>query len=96
MNCRPRVKHMVRYSIGRNSTFLFWQDPWLHNRAILDQFSTHIITHSGTSNMALAADFMRNDMWDIPLSNYVELIDLRLLVAEIPINSKDTITWDGL
>lgn len=96
LNSRMKARQWVDYKVGHNSSFFLWHDPWLRGKPILEQFSSHIVSHAQSENLATVISIQNNGTWSLPSSNFTELIDLRALIMAVQIQDTDSITWDGL
>lgn len=96
LNSRDKVRHLISYSIGANSSFLMWHDPWLRGKSVVEHFSEHIISHAASHRLATIADFQQGEVWSLPSSNFVDCIALRNTACNIRIVDVDKLYWDGL
>lgn len=83
----------VKYSFGRNSSFLLWHDPWLDNNPLLCNYDTSIFSITGTDSMTQLGSIMDNFSWQLPTSNHMLVRDLRSRIEPLQIRNCDCITW---
>lgn len=95
LNARNFARPFIGYCVGQQSDFLLWHDPWVNNRPLLEQYSSSIISNAESSGLARVSSMQCNGAWDLPSSNHVDVMDLRIKVASTHIHCTDFITWDG-
>ncbi|GAV88569.1 hypothetical protein CFOL_v3_31991 [Cephalotus follicularis] len=52
LNLRNLISANLVYSIGHNSSWSLWNDPWLHNRSLFERLGNRAIYDSGLSREA--------------------------------------------
>lgn len=93
LQVRPLALRYIRYLVGANSSFYFWNDPWLDNKPLLSRFHASIVSIADSSKWAVVADFIHDNRWTLPLSNHTMIMELRDLVSLVNIHSHDSIQW---
>ena len=93
---RPLAIRYVKYYVGNHSQHLFWHDPWLDNKPIIQSFNPQLISILESSSSAMVCDFIDNSSWVFPISNHFWAIDLRLKVFQTPIHDADDLQWNDL
>lgn len=96
LNLRPLALHHIRYTIGNNSNFLFWHDPWFRGSSLMQCFDSSIISIAESNAMIRAGAYINNRQWTLPNSNHVWIIELRELLSNWNISSNDLISWHDL
>lgn len=96
LNAREDAAVHIQFSVGNSSSFLFWHDPWMQNSTLLSRFDNGIVSVVESSSMAVVGNFIENSIWRLPPSNHTWAIELRRLVSQVPIRSRDTISWHNL
>lgn len=93
---RPLVLRFIRYTVGTNSQFLFWHDPWLDSRPILQSYNPQLVSILESSNLATVSQFILNNNWVFPTSNHMWAVELRGRISRLPIYPFDDILWQNL
>lgn len=92
--CRTAASRYIKYSVGRDSSFLVWHDPWLEGGPLINSLPTSIFSLTDTDNMEQVKHWMNNGSWELPTSNHVWVMDIRRKVGGVSIHHRDSITWN--
>lgn len=95
LRLRPLALQYVKYNIGLNSSFEFWRDPWFRGVPLIQRFNSSIVSIADSLIDIKAGAYMENFHWYLPSSNHVWVIELRNLLCNATICSRDTICWQN-
>lgn len=93
MNARTEVIRYLNYSVGANSSFLLWHDPWLDGKPLIHDHDSNIFTLTETSSMDKLGKWMHDGCWALPGSNHTSVMELRTRLSSVRIGHMDTIHW---
>ena len=93
---RPLALGFMKYVIRSHSQFLFWHDPWLDSKPILQSYNPQIVSILDSSNLATISQFIINDSWVFPITNHLWAVELRNRISQFPIGHSDEIFWQDL
>lgn len=86
----------IHYKVGSNSSFLFWQDPWLDGVAIASSCHPSLPSIAESNLQIKVSHYIANSSWNLPLSNHLLMQELRTKILPTVIHRSDSITWHNL
>lgn len=95
LNCRDLANQFIKYTPGRNSFFLLWHDPWSRNSPLSKRCDDALLSALELDSMAPLSSIQNQDQWDLGVSNFSLVRNLRQECADIPIRRQDSITWNN-
>lgn len=95
LSARPLALQFISYEPGISSNFLLWHDPWLNHRPLCSQLDSSVISALESTSLALLNSIQNNGVWDLGVSNYQPVRDLREACSRIIPRSNDRIVWDA-
>lgn len=93
---RPLARRFTSFSIGANSQFFFWQDPWLNHTPIVQTYNSQLISIFESTSHARIEEFLDHRNWNLPLTNHLWAVELRSQITHVNISNVDEISWQGL
>lgn len=85
----------LNYSVGKQSSFYFWHDPWIDNVPLLQKYDPILVSIMESSRMAKISDFISNDSWALPASNHLWAVEVKRKVLQVPLADSDIIHWQA-
>lgn len=95
LDSRMIAAPFINYTVGKDSNFYLWHDPWLRNSPLLHQFDHRFISVLQSHSMARLGTIMNEFGWNTPTTNHVWAMEFRQLILHIPIHEADEISWSG-
>ena len=96
LNSRSRALNFIKYQPGISSSFLLWHDPWMHSKPLLQQYNNPapLISALESHSHAQLHTIIRDGEWNMGVSNFSLVRDLRYQCEDITLRSFDRIIWD--
>lgn len=91
---RDIAMRFIKFHIGGNSRFLLWHDPWLIGKPLIQHFGVQLISIMESTNLATVNSIIRNSLWVPHGSNHVLAIEMRQLLLNVRILSRDNLSWN--
>lgn len=91
LNCRTAALWFIKYYVGVNSNFIFCHDPWVNGKIIWN-ISLTVISIAEFIRLVPINVYLRDSTWNFPISNNVDVIEVRRLVASVHVYNTDCIT----
>lgn len=89
---RPLARRFTSFSIGANSQFFFWQDPWLNHTPIVQTYNSQLISIFESTSHARIEEFLDHRNWNLPLTNHLWAVELRSQITHVNISNVDEIS----
>ncbi|GAV92648.1 zf-RVT domain-containing protein [Cephalotus follicularis] len=92
LRLRLCVSSNLVYSVGLNSSWSLWFDPWLHSMSLVERLGTRAIHDTGLPRDASLSDVIHGSNWSWP-SHVWQLWDIRHESSLIRIEQRDRLGW---
>ncbi|GAV65869.1 zf-RVT domain-containing protein [Cephalotus follicularis] len=92
LSLRAQVAANLVYSVGINSSWSLWHDPWFQNFPLFSRLGSKVIYDSGLSRDATVSEVILDSAWNWP-DNVEQLREISIPCADIPIGQHDSISW---
>ncbi|GAV92186.1 LOW QUALITY PROTEIN: zf-RVT domain-containing protein, partial [Cephalotus follicularis] len=92
LQLRPIVTANLVYSVGRDSSWSMWFDPWLHNTSLVERLGVRAIYDTGLPREATLSEVIQESRWSWP-SHVWQLWDIRHESSNINIVQRDSLGW---
>ena len=95
-SCQMPLGPSENSKVGENSSFLMWHDIWTGSRPLIEQLGRRAVSLLESSNLSTVASIIHEGNWNLGSSTDCTLLQLRTICANIAIQSRDEILWDGV
>ncbi|GAV92424.1 zf-RVT domain-containing protein, partial [Cephalotus follicularis] len=92
LKLRPVVSTNLVYTIGLNSAWSIWYDPWFQGTPLFEKVGDRAIYDSGLPRNATLAEVLLGTNWNWP-PHVWQLRDIDSACSNIPIKQRDIIGW---
>ena len=92
---RNEAVRFISYSIKADSGFKFWFDPWLSNVPLVHQFGEGIVSVMDSSPNVTVGSMILDGQWNVSSSNDYRAIQIRHMLNDFAIGSKDAVLWNN-
>ncbi|GAV75642.1 hypothetical protein CFOL_v3_19120 [Cephalotus follicularis] len=87
----PVLANLV-YSIGRNSTWSLWHDPWFQNCPLFERIGNRAIYNSGLPRDTTLSEVIQDSRWNWP-AHVWQLRDIADACSDSQIGQRGAIGW---
>lgn len=84
----------LRYKVGCQSNFSLWHDPWCNGTPLSQQFDSSLRVALESDDQDTVSLIQDNGSWNLGISNFYLVCELRLLCQNIVPVASDKITWE--
>ncbi|GAV66715.1 zf-RVT domain-containing protein [Cephalotus follicularis] len=92
LDLRVQASANLVYSIGRESSWSLWYEPWFQNTSLVSRLGHRVIYESGLPRNATIAMVISDSTWSWP-ANVRQLREISLACEGIPIAPCDSLDW---
>ncbi|GAV80397.1 zf-RVT domain-containing protein [Cephalotus follicularis] len=92
LKLRPAVSANLVYTIGINSTWSIWYDPWYQGISLCERVGNSAIYDSSLPPNASLSEILLDTNWNWP-SHVWQLREISSACTNIPITQRDSIGW---
>ena len=95
MKLRDLVRPMLKHRIGNGCGTFLWHDNWHPSGPLLDKFGPRVVYDAALSLNAKVSSIVVMDEWHWPLTNTLELMEIRgqMPLLPPPSSATDSIIW---
>ncbi|GAV87454.1 LOW QUALITY PROTEIN: zf-RVT domain-containing protein, partial [Cephalotus follicularis] len=92
LGLRPLVSANLVYTIGHNSSWSLWYDPWFQDTPLFPRLGDRAIYDSGMPHDPSLSEVLHDTNWNWP-THVWQLRDIIHSCTNIPIGQRDSIGW---